>query len=121
MCLIRSPALTANRPTLTIVVTLSGLQFCLRFIHFVFAHLFTSFSAFVYSLLSDDLRLLLIGYSLLDALFLIWLFQCLVIIRASVFYFANWLLFVWTCVSNHNWLLVIFITFFMIGISLLFV
>ncbi len=63
------------------------LQFCLCFIHFVFAHIFTSFSAFMYSLLTDDLCWLLIGYSLLDALFITWLFPCLVI-RVSVFYIA---------------------------------
>ncbi len=54
---------------------LSGLQFCLLFIHFIFAHRFTSFSAFVYSLLSDDLCWLLIGYSLLDTLFLFQFFR----------------------------------------------
>ncbi len=32
----------------------------------------------------------------------IWLFPCLVVLRVSVFYIANQLLFVWTCVRNHN-------------------
>ncbi len=56
----------------------------------------------MYSLLSDDLCWLLIGYSILDALFLMWLFPCLVVLRVSVFLIADWLLFVWTCVRNHN-------------------
>ncbi len=30
------------------------------------------------------------------------LFPCLVVLWVSVFYIANWLLFVWTCVGNHN-------------------
>ncbi len=48
----------------------------------------------MYSLLSDDLWWLLIGNSLLDALFLIWLFPSLVILKVSaVSYIANWLLF----------------------------
>ncbi len=58
----------------------------------------------MYSLLLDDLCWLLIGYSLLDALFLIWLFPCLVVLRLP---------------GITIWLLVIFITFFTIGISLL--
>ncbi len=56
----------------------------------------------MFSLLSYDLCWLLIGYSLLDVFFLIWLFPCLVVLRVSVFHIANWLLFVWTCVRNHN-------------------
>ncbi len=96
MCLIKSHALTASTPTLTIVViqsglfyltvrfsvlltfytfcflpiyvqvsVLSGVRFSVLFILYILfsAHIFTSFSAFMYSLLSDDLCWLLIGYS----------------------------------------------------------
>ncbi len=108
MCLIRSYALTASRPSLTIVVIWSGLSYCHVFCSAYFLFIlflpicFTCFSAVMYSLLSDDLCWLLIGHSLLDALFQIWLFPCLAVLRVSVFYIANWLLFVWTCVRNHN-------------------
>ncbi len=109
MCLIRRHALTASIPTLTIVVIQSSLSYCQVFssayiIYILFLPIFSQgFSAFVYSLLSGDLWWLLIDYSFLYALFLIWLFLCLVVLRVSVFYIANWLLFVWmTCVRNHT-------------------
>ncbi len=87
--------LTASRPTLTIVVIQSDCSICQVFSSAYFLYIlflpifFTSFSTFVYSLLSDHLCWLLIGYSLLDALFLIWLFCCMVVLRVSVFYIAN--------------------------------
>ncbi len=108
MCLIRSHALTASRPILTIVVIQSGLSYCQVFsstyiLYILFLPIFfTSFGAFMFSLFSDDLCWLLIGLSLLEDLFQIWLFSCLVVLRVSIFYIANWLLFVWTCVSIHN-------------------
>ncbi len=83
--LIRSHVLTSSRPTLTIVVIQSDHSYYQAFSSAYFLYIlflptfFTSFSTFVCSLLSDDLCWLLIGYSLLDALFLIWLFPCLVV------------------------------------------
>ncbi len=56
----------------------------------------------MYSLLSDDLCWLLICHALPNDFFLIRLFPCFVVLRVSVFYIANWLLFVWTCIRNHN-------------------
>ncbi len=108
MCLMGIHTLTHSRPTLTIVVIQSDLSYCHIFISAYFLYilflpiLFTSLNAFMYSLLSDDLCWLSIGYSLLDALFIIWLFLCLVVLRMSVFYIANWLLFVWICVRKYN-------------------
>ncbi len=108
MCLIRSHALTASRPTLTIVVIQSDLSYCqivsyAYFLHILFLPIFLQvwvLSCIHCCQMTYAGRSLV--YSLLDALFLIWLFPSLIIIRVPVFYIANWLLFVWTCVRNHN-------------------
>ncbi len=108
ICLIRSNALIASRPTLTIVVIQSDHSYCQVFSSAYFLYIlflsicFTSLSTFVYTFLSDDLCWLLIGYSPLYALFLICLFTCLVVSRVSVIYIANWLLFVWMCQESQS-------------------
>ncbi len=106
ICLIRSHALTASRPTKTIVIIQSGLSYCqvstsAYVLYIFFCTYFTSFSAFMYSFLTDDLCWLLIGYSILDALFLIWLFPYLVVLKMSVFYIANLLLLYAICLNLY--------------------
>ncbi len=103
MCLIRSHALTARTPTLTIVVIQSDLSYCQVFSSAYFLYIFLQVSVLscihccqmTYASCS-------FGYSFLDNLFINWLFPCLVVLRVSVFYIANWMLVVWICVRNHN-------------------
>ncbi len=99
VCLIRSHALTAGRPTLTIVVIQSGIYYCQIFSSVYILYIwFQSFRLFI--VVSWPM---LVAHWLFTffALFLMWLFLCLVVLRVSVISITNWLLFVWTCFGNH--------------------
>ncbi len=71
----------------------------------------------MYSLLSDDLWWLLIGYSLLDALFLIWLFPCLVVYECQYFTWLTGCYLSELMAGIIIWLFIIFITFFTIFVN----
>ncbi len=86
-------------PTLTTVVIQSGLSYCqvfnsayVLYILF-FAHIFYKFQHF---------HVFIVDRWPMQTAHLLFTSRCFVVLRVSVLYIANCLLFVWTCVRNHN-------------------